>query len=678
MIKQTIHLKFDKFNKIFSEQGCRVAVEEIVSKVKRKLQPDSQVKSLRSHHVVFSNLDKKAIEDDINKFMAVGLFRTSNEIKGNLCNLGKAHFTDVLDEAEKLINREFRIYGLIKVTMNSKQIYWTKDPLSGHLWSRDLKPGDKPYYKNNGVDIKNVWELGRFQYLYALAICYLVKSDKRYAQAAIDIVTSWIDANHFSRGPHWMRAMEVSIRLLNWCFYLPLLDVFALSDNTFKEKIINSIIEHLIFIAENLEISPSHSNNHYLADLVGLLLARLIFPSSKWANGLSKFAEDEFKKEVLKQFKKSGLNFEGSLAYQRLSTEIGLLGLALLKKGHVEVEENVIDRLKRSVKLTKSYERLGEECPIIGDNDNGIIIKYFPKQEMNTHGYLQAMYDGITGQTGKSKCLSEFLCTVHFAEPGSRGSFNQKGNELQGKLKIKAKCYDGLVIASQGNDGIFFVATNLFGGHVHNDKLSVYPILAGKPLFVERGCRTYTALPDVRYKDRSAFYHNAPRLNNWEQNQIWERDPFYIGRSLVNLQFLENENGVLKVAGSHNGYERYQAGLIVYRYIEWDINRKKILIMDWAHSHDRINSLNYSWRFLVNPAWSVRLANRFVQFDCPEMTAELEVIGSVKINIEEDSYSPSYQITNSCQSLNFNSVVSDDACVMFVIHYSSMVDKKGF
>ena len=112
--------------------------------------------------------------------------------------------------------------------------------------------------------------------------------------------------------------MESSIRLINWCVYLPLLDIFKYTDLSFKNKITNSILEHLIYIRENLEVSPSYAGNHYLADLVGLLLACLLFPSLDWALECSDFAVKEFEKEVQRQFKRCGINFEGSLPYHRL------------------------------------------------------------------------------------------------------------------------------------------------------------------------------------------------------------------------------------------------------------------------------------------------------------------------------------------------------------------------
>lgn len=61
-------------------------------------------------------------------------------------------------------------------------------------------------------------------------------------------------------------------------------------------------------------------------------MGRLIFPSTQWAIQNAEFAEKELNAEVEKQFKESGINFEGSLSYHRLSSEICLIGVAIIKK----------------------------------------------------------------------------------------------------------------------------------------------------------------------------------------------------------------------------------------------------------------------------------------------------------------------------------------------------------
>ncbi len=175
------------------------------------------------------------------------------------------------------------------------------------------------------------------------------------------------------------------------------------------QKISISILEHLIYIRENLEVSPYHANNHYLANLVALLLCRLIFPSLTWAIETSNFAENEFEREIKRQFNSSGINCEGSLPYHRLSSEICLIGVALIKKSGRDVPEGIVKRLRKAAQFTRYYTDNNDECPLIGDNDSGIFVKFFVGQELNRHQYLTFMFDCILENKRKANNIDNYL-----------------------------------------------------------------------------------------------------------------------------------------------------------------------------------------------------------------------------------------------------------------------------
>ena len=99
----------------------------------------------------------------------------------------------------------------------------------------------------------------------------------------------------------------------------------------------------------------------------------MIFPSLAWAIKSTEFAEKELEREIQKQFRESGINFEGSLPYHRLSSEICLIGVALLKKRGRDVPAGIVERLRKAADFTQYYTDTCEECPTIGDNDNGIV-----------------------------------------------------------------------------------------------------------------------------------------------------------------------------------------------------------------------------------------------------------------------------------------------------------------
>ena len=267
---------------------------------------------------LFESLNKYALLHDIERLFSFGLLRPLEEMKSDILQLPFEVVDRILGKANRLLDNEFNIYGHLEVRYKSDRFSWISDPLSDFVWPQILTYAQLINQKPYGTDVKTVWEIARFQFLSTLAYAYIATNNERYAHFAYDKVNSWIDENKFLNGLHWLVPMESAIRLTNWCIYLPLLDIFKCSGSSFRHKLAKSILEHLIYIRENLEISPGYANNHYLTNLTALLLSRLIFPSLPWAVESSEFAEKELEREIQRQFKKSGINFEGSLPYHRL------------------------------------------------------------------------------------------------------------------------------------------------------------------------------------------------------------------------------------------------------------------------------------------------------------------------------------------------------------------------
>ena len=74
---------------------------------------------------------------------------------------------------------------------------------------------------------------------------------------------------------------------------------------------------------------------------------------------------------------------------------------------------------------------------------------------------------------------------------------------------------------------LFFNTLQSSQGHSHNDKLSIYPVIGGKLLFIDRGSFSYTGYWRKRHEDRMKCFSQCPLINDWEQNTIWKDALFY-------------------------------------------------------------------------------------------------------------------------------------------------------
>lgn len=239
-------------------------------------------------------------------------------------------------------------------------IDWQIDFKSGYRWRENVWHTDIKFGHVSGVDIKVPWELARMQHLptLALAACFaqekLLKMHEPevYAHEFRNQVLDFIATNPPGFGVNWSCPMDVAIRVTNW---LIARDLFSASNAAFSQsfdhEFVQSVISHARHIAANLEWAPRHRGNHYLANVVGLMIVAIYLPSSREVDEWLLFAVNEFFSEIDYQFHSDGSNFEGSVCYHRLSAEMISWGLAFL----MNLSNEKANRLT-SVDLQKSLK----------------------------------------------------------------------------------------------------------------------------------------------------------------------------------------------------------------------------------------------------------------------------------------------------------------------------------
>jgi len=275
-------------------------------------------------------------------------------------------------------------------------IDWHRDVKSGYrwpetLWYRDVRFGVAP-----GADLKVPLELARMQHLTLLASAYALARDGTPGLVAADVyqrefrneVLDFIATNPPRFGVNWWCAMDVAIRVANWLVAYDLLRSYGAEfDREFDRVFSSSVYDHAQHIAGNLEWDPTLRNNHYLANIVGLLFAAAYLPPGPRVNAWIGFALEELLEEVTLQFGEDGSNFEGSTCYHRLAAEMVVFATALaralpperLEQGHAfEFPHWYRQRLERMAEFTMACSKPGFRVAQIGDNDSGRFLKLRP------------------------------------------------------------------------------------------------------------------------------------------------------------------------------------------------------------------------------------------------------------------------------------------------------------
>lgn len=491
------------------------------------------------------------------------------------------------------------LYAAADEKLDLNAIVWNRDQRSGFIFNHeDPAQALSTGFNTSGVDVKFSWDFARFQHFPQIGILALKCPDKlsEIQQLAISQYASFMEQCSVGRNIHWASPMEVSIRL---CNLLLGFDILNLLDN-FKE----SLYLHWHFLQAHLEDKQGLGTNHYLSNLMGLVVAGYYFNNST-VQAKSKWAWQALEMEAQKQFYEDGINFEYSVYYHRLATELLLVAFAFAKKQELYVSEKFRQTLSNALRAIEVLKKPDGFLPQFGDNDSGRIIDLLPEGEWEASDFIP--------QPEKSN----FLTSV--AEPNSvyRWLYGELKSELPKPKEVPAQTVDlkfshlkhqeqktfafnvidtsalsvfhfaagGLIVFKSQK---FYLAINLmanslghrYRGHSHNDKGSLELQVHGQNHLQDPGVYSYTASAEIRNKWRQTEAHGVP-FTGVEQNRYL---PGNLG--LFHLK-LDTKIKLLHLSKTRCAFEVKYRGVRHIREIE--IFPEKLLVTDSCNKSFKVN-----------------------------------------------------------------------------------------
>jgi len=210
-----------------------------------------------------------------------------------------------------------------------KPIDWHLDFKSGYRWNPHTWYMEIPYAHLPGVDIKMPWELSRCHHLVNLALNGAARPPAVGDTQEIGLqLLDWTVANPVRFGVNWRSAMDVAIRAANWVWVLALMPRENLPPSLLW-WIAKSLYQHARHIEAHLDYSPEVTNNHYLAEVVGLMYVAFACPRLPQSPRWLALCLQELVSEMGRTVYQDGVSHEASTGYQRLVTEMFLHGSLL-------------------------------------------------------------------------------------------------------------------------------------------------------------------------------------------------------------------------------------------------------------------------------------------------------------------------------------------------------------
>lgn len=545
-----------------------------------------------------------------------------------------------------------------------RPIDWMVDPRQAACFPADFFHRDwNPATMRPGLaDIKFPWELARCQHWPVLGQAYRLKGDGQYALEIRNQLEDFMEANPVGFGVNWVCTMDVAIRAINWLLGLELVKRAALSGE-FWEQACEALYAHGVFIRANLENTYEVTSNHFLSNVVGLYYLSRFFEGLPRAQEWRQFARKSLETEMLAQVLDDGADFESSIPYHRLVTELFLGAARLADVSDEPLSAGYRARLLQMVEYLVGVMRPDGLMPVVGDADDGrlhILTGYgerIPQDGRHLLGPAAFMFGrpdwlACSGATGYWEAF-----WWGYEVKGAPGPITSP--------PPVCRLYANAGVAVARRDDWFLLITNSpvgtkgFGNHKHNDQLSIEYHARGVPILVDPGSYVYTSDPPARNMFRSVSYHNTLRVDGLEPNEL---NPDWLFRLFEQAHPVhdgfEERGEAIEYRGRQNGFRRLPDPVTHERRIRLHTPSGVLAILDilWGQGTHCVE-----WHFHCDPRIQVS-ATAGGQFRLKTERGEflLHVPDGLIGTVSDAWYSPSYGVRRPCQAIDLKTEVQLD------------------
>jgi uncharacterized heparinase superfamily protein len=486
----------------------------------------------------------------------------------------------ILREAEDVLAHKVDYLGSGLVQL-PREIDWQTDFKSGYTWPVSFYQDVEVTRLSDDSDAKVPWELSRGHQLLTLARAARLFEEERFAAELEFQLAGWLDQNPAGRGINWVNPMEIAIRAVNWVWALGTLEPWRPLDPALRESLARSLQVHGRHIAANLEGNRLLRSNHYLADVLGLLVLGSCLEGDPTAAGWFRFGQRELEREIMKQVLPDGVGFEASLPYHGLALEMFLLAWWVSDASGRPLSDEYRAQLRRMLAVSRSVRHPNGRSPVFGDQDSGRVLPAGFERPA-THDNLLDLGSAVLhtprmvpdGPPHEEVAWTLGLSAWEGLARRGRSSSPPPSAFAAGGLYV-INGSDMHVVVRWGD-----VGQRGNGGHGHND-LSSYELSHGVPFVVDPGTYLYTADPAARNRFRSASAHNVVVVDGLDMHPLPRNALFAMPQhARFEVDTWETTANTTVLAGWHDGYRRDEGLVLCRRRITVDELTNAVEVVD--------------------------------------------------------------------------------------------------
>ena len=309
---------------------------------------------------------------------------------------------DATSEADALLKGKFRLFGIPGVDVGFPPDWDAFAPLAGGEISERLDLGHHwSTYDEASIpaDVKLLWELSRFGWVYDLIRAHVLSGKARYTDGFYTLVDSWRTANPPNAGPNWQSAQEVALRLMALVTATYAFQRNLVEDGVRLSQLVQMIAVHAARIPPTMVYARAQGNNHLLTEALALYTVGVLFPELRSADRWRGLGRHWLLRALDQQIYPDGGYVQHSVNYHRLALQAGLWAARLAEVAGEPLPPPSLDALRR---LTQCLSALVDaDCghaPNFGPNDGALILPWSTCDFEDYRPVVQAGMRAFAGQ----------------------------------------------------------------------------------------------------------------------------------------------------------------------------------------------------------------------------------------------------------------------------------------
>ncbi len=473
--------------------------------------------------------------------------------------LGDQGNAELRMQAGEILSGKVRLFGGDPVGLDldsaGSELHWT-----------ELEQGKD---RQIGQDIRLIWEMGRFGWVFSLGRAYHASREERYARFFWESWEKFIAANPPYKGVYWMSGQEVAIRLLGLCFAA---QVFSGSQHSTPDRMLalgRSVAVHASRIPPSLSYARAQNNNHLLVEAAGLYTAGCALQNHPRANSWRNLGWCLVSQALLDQIAPDGAYVQNSANYHRLMLQAALWVQALADARGEQFAPAVNRRLADATRwLGALLDPESGGVPNLGPNDGAYIL---PLSNCGFDDYrpvLQASARAFLGEP-TLPCGAWDEMGVWLGEVGEEYSRQESGAGA-GLIPVP----DRLLVLRSSHSWAYLRAANFMNRPGHADQLHLDLWWRGQNIALDAGTYLYNADPPWDNALARSLVHNTVTVNGLDQMTrvgrfLWLDWAQASGISLKQAEDGSWERGVAE----HTGYRKlgvaHRRVVTAYRDNRW-------------------------------------------------------------------------------------------------------------